>query len=142
MIKPDLLKKLDLFLDQYYEQSKNAGKCLSNCFPGKGGKSQIRNLENIVYTARRISAVQNFIKNQMGKDSKDNRTWTKPLSTGNKSMGDFLLCQVEQLIEMAKNLSENNPELGLESVLYLARIWGKQVTSEYLYLTAQGGTDG
>lgn len=140
MIKPDLLKKLDLFLDHYYEQSKKAGQYLSNCFPGKGGKSQIRNLENIVYTARRLSAIQNFIKNQMGKDSKDN--WTKSLSAENKSMGDFLLFQVEELIQKANILSENNPELGLEVGLYLARIWAKQVTSEYLYLTVQGGTDG
>src|SRR4030043_251989 len=96
MINPAFLKELDIFLDQYYEQSKKTGRYLSICFPGKGGKNQVRNFENIVYTARRISAIQNFIKNQMGKESSERQTWTKIPSESTMSMGDFLLFQLEE----------------------------------------------
>ena len=142
MIKPQISKAIDLFLDQYYEQSEMAGKHLSGCFPGKGGKTQVRNLENAIYTATRFSSAQNFIKNQMGKDLKKNPTWTKKLN-GGELMGDFLLKQLEELarasIKLAKIDPTTDPLTGsLEIRLCLARGWAQQVASHYLYLMARG----
>jgi len=140
MIKPQISKAIDLFLEQYYEQSEMAGNHLFGCFPGTGGKNQVRNLQNAAYTATRFSSIQNFIKNQMGKDTKKNPTWTKKLTEG-ASMGDFLLKQLEKLaqesIKLAKiDLTEDPLTGSLEIRLCLARGWAQQVASHYLYLVA------
>lgn len=142
MIKPQVSKAIDLFLDQHYEQSEIAGKHLSGCFSGTGGKNQVRNLENAAYTATRFSSIQNFIKNQMGKDSKKNPTWTKKLTEGDL-MGDFLLKQLEGLAQASDRLTKIEPTEdpltgSLEIRLCLARGWAQQVASHYLYLMAKG----
>lgn len=144
MVKPSVLKAIDVFLDEYYEKSANAGRYLRECFPEEGAKNQVRNLENAAYTATRFSSIQNFIKNQMGKDSKKNPTWTKIISDGTV-MGDFLLNQLEELAQGAEkllptdDLTQNNPQSSLEIRLRLARGWAQQVASHYFYLLVQKG---
>lgn len=138
MIQANILKKLDIFLDQYYEKSMEAGKHLSDCFPADKGKTQIRNLENAAYTAMRFSSIINFIKNQMGKDSRKKPTWTKkPIN--DDMMGDFLLKQLDEICQHADKLAAGDPNNSLEYRLYLVRGWVRQVSSNYFYLLVSGG---
>jgi len=138
MTQPNILKKLDIYLDQYYEKSMQAGKYLFDCFPADKGKTQIRNLENAAYTAMRFSSIINFIKNQMGKDSQQHPTWTKKVE-GSVMLGDFLLTQLEELQQHASSLAEGNPDNSLEYRLYLVRGWARQVSTNYFYLLVSGG---
>lgn len=139
MIQPNILKKLDFFLDQYYEKSVTASKHLHSSFSeSNAGKTQVRNLENVAYTSMRFSSIINFIKNQMGKDSPEHPTWTRKL-TGDVMVGDFLLGQLDEIRQHAETLTTAGPDSSLEYTLYLARGWARQICSNYLYLVVTGG---
>ena len=119
-----LLKDIDLYMEEFYPQAKEAGEKMAEV---KLAKAQIRNLETIITSVTRFSEVINYIKNQAGKDkSRKDKTWIL--------IAPLLLGQLEQLEKKASQMANNNPEILLDIKMRLARVWAKQVVAQYLYL--------
>ncbi|MBW1987365.1 MAG: hypothetical protein JRI50_09120 [Deltaproteobacteria bacterium] len=116
------LKQVDIFLENCYSQSIEAGKELA-----KVGlkKSQINGLQTLVNSTRRFSEIFNFIKSQAGKERAKKEQWRK--------VADRLLSQLEALEQQAHQLGKGDPGKTLDIKLRLARGWAKQVVAHYLW---------
>ena len=68
-INPVIMADIDLFLEDIYPESKNAGDKMAEAGLGN---SQVRRFERVVVSTRRFSEIINYIKNQTGKDKKNN----------------------------------------------------------------------
>lgn len=88
--------------------------------------SQVRNLQQIAVSARRLSDIEAFVKNQMGKKSGSD-AW--------RQIGDRLLQQLADLREAANRIATDEGQRLLLR-LYLARGWVKAVVGAYLYAKA------
>lgn len=116
------IKAIDLELEAIYENGKpqNLGRLMVDV---KLGSSQIRGLETLALSTRRFSEIINYIKNQAGKDRKNQ--WSKIV--------DEVLGQLYQLEKRAKEIGGEDPGLVLDVKIRLARGWAKQVVSHYLF---------
>jgi hypothetical protein len=117
----DTLKAIDVYLEDFYPQSRNAGKRMADAGLGT---SQIRGLETIITSTTRFSEIINHIKNQAGKDKK--KKWS--------GVASLLLEQLETLEAEAHRISKDFPTRILDIKLRLARGWAKQVVTHYLYV--------
>lgn len=124
------LEKLDEYIESIYSNSINLGERLSKVFCGDNGKSQMRNLENMVYSTKYFSEIKNFVKNQIGKDTRN--TWNNN-NSNNDTVGDEILKRLEELEKEAHTICSNKPEMLHIAKLRLARGWIRQVMAHYLY---------
>jgi len=122
IITPETIKAIDLQLETIYEtgKSQNLGQRMVKVGLGP---SQIRGLETLALSARRFSEIINYIKNQAGKDRKDQ--WSK--------IADEVLDHLAQLEKKAKEIGGEDPGVILDVKIRLARGWVKQVVSHYLF---------
>lgn len=89
--------------------------------------TQVRNLQQIAVSVRRLSDVEAFVKNQMGKKSGSD-SW--------RQVGDSILTQLDQLrAEANRIVNDEGQRLLLRA--YLARGWVKAVVGAYLYAKAR-----
>lgn len=88
--------------------------------------TQVRNLQQIVVSVRRLSDVEAFVKNQMGKKS-GAETW--------RQVGERILNHLHQLRAEADRIVDNEGQRLLMRT-YLARGWVKTVVGAYLYTKA------
>ena len=79
---------VDCVLEARFKKGRLAGKSLQKWFDEKK-PTQIRNLENLIYSTRRYSEIYNFIENQTGKDN-NKRTWNK-VTEHNMTVGAWLI---------------------------------------------------
>ncbi len=119
----ETLKKVDMFLEDFYPFAKQAGNLMSEV---KLGKTQVRGMETFIASASRFSQIINYIKNRAGKDRE--KTWI--------NIARDLLDQLDQLETRAKELGKNNPAVILDIKMKLARGWANQVVSQYLFADA------
>jgi hypothetical protein len=136
-LTPELLQQADSFLDteQQHEEAVKLGQELFNVFGSdKEGRvsTQIRNLQQIVISAIRFADIEDFVKNQMGKEKSNSDKgslgpWRK--------VGDRILKQLAQLRQKAKELATDEGQRLLLR-LYLARGWVRAVIGAYLYAKA------
>lgn len=127
-----LAAKADCYIDDQHERHSQLGVSLFQTFDydRRSGRvsTQVRNLQQIVCSATRFSDIEDFIKNQMGKDTDLARKW--------REIGDDLLKQLRCLRDKASKM-DSAPETQLALRLRLARGWVRAVVSEYLYRIAQ-----
>ncbi len=124
VLKPEILREIDLYLEDFYPNSVNAGNQMASA---DLRMAQIRGLETLVTSVTRFSEIINYIKNQTGKDKKN--TWVQ--------VGSLLLSQLEQLENKAGEMGNGDPVVTLEIKMKLARGWAKQVVAHYLYSVSQ-----
>lgn len=149
-VQPARLVALARLVDQYLDQNTFAetGRLLWQALASGSDEkmSQLRGLQNVVYSATRFSDIIDFIKNQMGKESsKPDRKprWTK--EDGGEMVGSRLLRELGQVRNDAAKLaaelgvSPDDPHFGTFPIaLRLARGWVRHVAAHYLYCTAKG----
>lgn len=123
VLAPETLREIDLFLEEFYPQSKNAGNEMTLV---DLRNNQIRGLETLITSASRLSEIINYIKNQAGKDKKN--TWSK--------IAPLLLDQLGLLKAKAKEIGKEDPANTLDIKMKLARGWAKQVVTHFLYETS------
>jgi hypothetical protein len=122
------LKNIDLFLEEFYPQSLQAGQAMAEA---QLSKSSLRGLETLVVSTTRFSEIVNYIKNQAGRESRNKMPW--------KTVAGTLLDQLAALEQKAHELGAAGPGKILEVKLRLARGWARQVVTHYLYaLSLQG----
>jgi hypothetical protein len=90
--------------------------------------TQVRNVQQIVVSARRLADVEDFVKNQMGKTTQASCDWRK--------VGDTVLKHLAQLRDRATGMTtDEGQRVALR--LYLARGWVRAVVGAYLYAKAR-----
>jgi len=120
-IDASVSRKMDIFLEEIYPESQKAGEEMAGL---KFGKSQTRGFESLLTSTGRFSEILNYIKKQAGKDKKK-EAWVQVAPT--------LLAQLEILETKAMELGNGDPSFTLQIKIKLAREWGKQVISHYMY---------
>src|SRR5690348_12654041 len=67
---PSLREQADRFIDDHHHEFQKLAPDLSRVFPLREGNisTQVRNLQQITVSATRFADVEDFIKNQMGKE--------------------------------------------------------------------------
>ncbi len=126
VLAPEILREIDLILEEHYPKSVNAG---NNMAEVRLRNAQIRGLETLITSTSRFSEVINYIKNQAGKDKRGQ--WSR--------VAPELLVQLEFLEAEAGKLGRGDPARTLAVKMKLARGWAKQVTTHYLFQSAQQG---
>jgi hypothetical protein len=136
-------QETELYLDAHRQEFRELGRSYYRAFGHRKGdiSSQIRNLQQITCSATRLSDVEDFVKNQMGREKPpEHKAREKPSDAPWHKVGDPTLQQLRLLWECAENLarsSESDREtIALAIRLKLARGWVRSVVSEYLYQLA------
>jgi hypothetical protein len=132
-LAPDTIRKADDFLDDEKQLKRfhTLGEELFAVFGAERDdrvSSQVRNLQQIAMSARRLADIEDFIKNQMGKNTAASRSWRK--------VGDTLLEQLDRLRQKSEELGTEEGER-LQVRLHLARVWVRAIVGAYLYARAQ-----
>ena len=129
-LSPEHAKQADLHVDDQHEHYQHMGQRLFETFnyDRKSGRinTQIRNLQQIVCSAPRFADIEDFVKNQMGRDTSSAKQW--------RQVGDDILKELQTLRKRAAEYDDQ--ELQLAFRLRLARGWVRAVVSEYLYRIA------
>ncbi len=128
----DLVNQADRFLDTEAQQKRaqELGDALYDAFlPDKTGRisTQIRNLEQVVVSATRFCDIEDFVKNQMGREGDAAQKW--------RDVGGRVLDDLHKLRAKAQELAGNEAERLLLR-LHLARGWIRSVVGAYLYKKA------
>jgi hypothetical protein len=129
-LSPELLAVIERHLDERHHQFETLGGLLFKEFrPDRQGpiSAQVRNLQQTVTSATRLSDVEDFVKNQMGRETQSGRPWRK--------VGPEVLTHLDELRRLAGELAEA-PDTQLQVRLRLARGWVRAVVSEYLFQKA------
>lgn len=135
---PSLARQADLYLDSHHEEFLELGGLLFKNFPPDRDKisAQVRNLEQIAVSVTRFADIEDFVKNQMGRESQNLKPWREV----GQAVLDLLgtLRNVRVLRPGGTAEDDASPEDQLEFRLRLARGWARAVVSEYLYQLARG----
>lgn len=131
-----LQSKLDQLLDQddRSREFSELGKKLYEIFGADGSgenrrvSTQVRNLQQIALTARRFTDVEAFVKNQMGRNTAQAKSW--------RDVGQQILEQLKRLREIAAREGGNDSDQVQAARLWLVRGWVRSVVSGYLYAKA------
>lgn len=127
VLNNDLIQETDCYIDENHEAFSELGKRFFEVFGYDNRVStQIRNLQQITCSATRFADIEDFVKNQMGKEQNE-RKW--------KRLGGDILKQLRQLRSESQKL-DTDPANQMALRLRLARGWVRAVVSEYLYQVA------
>ena len=131
VLNDKLVQEVNLYIEEKHQTFSELGKRFFDIFSYDKDKNrvsaQIRNLENITCSATRFTDIEDFVKNQMGKEKIDERKW--------KKLGGEVLQQLRHLREKSEAL-DTDPYNQMALRLHLARGWVRAVVSEYLYQVA------
>ena len=145
----ELIQKVDSYIDNKRDTFSELGDCFFEVFSydktNNRINTQIRNLQQITCSATRFADIEDFVKNQMGKEDKNRPQW--------RNLGDNVLKGLKELRDTSQELAPDDSEeqsglseAGMKQMalrLRLARGWGRAVVSQYLYRVAcdqMGGT--
>ncbi len=92
--------------------------------------TQVRNLQQITCSATRFADIEDFVKNQMGKEKTGEEQ-----KTPWKALGNEVLEHLEVLREKSQEL-DTDPHNQMALRLRFARSWVRAVVSAYLYKVA------
>ncbi len=135
-----LIQATDRYIDENHEDFSELGKRFFDVFSydrsNDNTSTQVRNLQQITCSATRFADIEDFVKNQMGKERQDdgNPRW-RALGDDGQALGDEILQKLNQLREKSLELDEDSAnQMALR--LRLARGWVRAVVGEYLYQVA------
>ncbi len=125
-----LIQETDRYIDENHETFSNLGNRFFEVFRS-GGNTQVRNLQQITCSATRFADIEDFVKNQMGKEKPDEHNpprW--------RALGDEVLDALKELRDKSQQFEADSVnQMALR--LRLARGWVRAVVSQYLYKVAQ-----
>ena len=132
VLSNELIQETNRYIDEHRETFSELGQRFFDEFGYDTGtnriKTQIRNLQQITCSATRFADIEDFVKNQMGKEKVGKQApW--------KALGHEVLRQLGQLRAQSEKFeADTDSQMALR--LRLARGWGRTVVSEYLYRVA------
>lgn len=119
----NIYKEIDLCLERIYPDSISLAEEVVKA--GLNAKSQMRGFETLINATSRFSEIQNYIKNQAGKESEKVLKW--------RTVAPLMLDQLDSLETEAHRIAGSDPQQILDVKLRLARGWAKQVVCHFLY---------
>ena len=129
VLSNELIRKADRYIDENHETFFELGGRFFDVFGYDNNRTQVRNLQHMTLSATRFADIEDFVKNQMGKE----RTDTQPRW---RALGNDVLQALQQLREESQNLdSDAANQMALR--LRLARGWVRAVVGEYHYRVAR-----
>ena len=132
VLNSKLIQEVDCYIDENHETFSELGGRFFEVFGYDTGNNrintQIRNLQQITCSATRFADIEDFVKNQMGKEMGKEAKW--------KKLGDKVLAQLKTLRHKSEQL-DDDPINQMALRLHLARSWVRAVVSEYLYRIAR-----
>lgn len=128
----NIYKEIDLCLERIYPESMSLAEKVVKA--GLKEKSQMRGFETLINATTRFSEIQNFIKNQAGKESEKEPKW--------RTVASLMLEQLDALETEAHKIAGSDPQQILDVKLRLARGWAKQVVCHYMYKRPIRGGNG
>lgn len=128
VLNADLIGKVDCYVDENHEKFSSLGAKFFEIFGSEKGRisTQVRNLQQIACSAIRFADIEDFVKNQMGKE-KGGGKWM--------ALGNDVLKQLARLRKLSQDLTEDEYDR-MALRLRLARGWAQAVVGEYLYRLA------
>ena len=139
-MKYELIQAANRYIDENHEDFSELGRRLFDAFgydkSNDNISTQVRNLQQITCSATRFADIEDFVKNQMGKESKDLKKprW-RDLGDDGQPLGDEILQELDQLRKKSLELDADAAnQMALR--LRLARGWVRAVVGEYLYRVA------
>ena len=144
ILSAELMQEIDAYIDG--ERERERFVTLGNrffevfCYDREKNtiSAQVRNLQQITCSATRFADIEDFVKNQMGKEDKDKQQWRK--------LGDSVLNGLKELRDISQELVSDDStdpsklsELQMKRMAFrlrLARGWVRAVVSQYLYRVA------
>ena len=134
VLNDQLIREVNLYIEEEHQTFSELGKRFFEEFGYDKNnnriRAQIRNLENITCSATRFTDIEDFVKNQMGKERTDERNPPKW-----KALGGEVLQQLRRLREKSQELDADS-YIQMALRLHLARGWVNAVVGEYLYRVA------
>lgn len=132
VLSNELIQKANSYIDEHHETFSRLGQRFFDEFGYDKGtnriKTQIRNLQQITCSATRFADIEDFVKNQMGKEKMGKQApW--------KALGQEVLKQLAQLRAQSEKF-DTDPVNQMDLRLRLARGWVRAVVGEYLYRVA------
>ena len=128
VLSKELIQEADCYIDQNHDRFSALGDRFFQVFCYDKEKNQIRaqirNLQQITCSATRFADIEDFVKNQMGKEAR----W--------RALGDEVLDALKELRDKSQQL-DKDPVNRMALRLRLARGWVRAVVSQYLYKVAQ-----
>ena len=135
VLNDKLIREVNRYIEENHQTFSELGKRFFDKFGYDKKKNniraQIRNLENITCSATRFTDIEDFVKNQMGKERTDERNPPKW-----KALGGEVLQQLKQLRDKSQEL-DADLYIQMALRLHLARGWVNAVVGEYLYQVAR-----
>ena len=132
VLNTNLIQEVDRYIDENHKTFSELGDRFFEVFSydkrNDRISSQIRNLQQITCSATRFADIEDFVKNQMGKEGNKEPKW--------KKVGDSTLKKLKELRDKSQEL-DPNPANQMVLRLRLARGWVRAVVSEYLYQVAR-----
>lgn len=129
-----LIQESDRYIDEKHNTFSQLGERFFTTFgydkENNRISTQIRNLQQITCSATRFADIEDFVKNQMGKERTDDRNPPKW-----KAIGGDVLKQLAPLRAKSQEL-DTDPINQMALRLRLARGWVRAVVSAYLYKVA------
>lgn len=131
VLNNELIQKTDSYIDENHDTFSTLGESFFHEFSyderNNRISTQVRNLQQIACSATRFADIEDFVKNQMGKDSQNASRW--------RALAGDVLKQLKQLRDKSQELdADSNNQMALR--LRLARGWVRAVVSAYLYQVA------
>ena len=142
VLNNELIQKTDRYIDTNHKTFSQLGKCFFKVFgydkKNNRVSTQVRNLQQMVCSATRFADIEDFVKNQMGKEEKGKQQWRK--------LGDNVLKGLKELRDTSQTLvpDDSIDESKVKQMavrLRLARGWVRAVVSQYLYQVARDQMD-
>lgn len=138
VLNNELIQKVDCYIDENHATFSQLGESFFTTFgydrQNNRISTQVRNLQQITCSATRFADIEDFVKNQMGKERTDNQ------NTPWRELGNKVLTQLNQLRAESVNLdADSSNQMALR--LRLARGWVRAVVSAYLYEVALNQMD-
>ena len=131
VLNNNLIQEVDRYIDENHKTFSELGERFFKVFSydkrNNRISSQIRNLQQITCSATRFADIEDFVKNQMGKEGNKEPKW--------KKVGDSTLKKLKELRDKSQEL-DPDPANQMALRLRLARGWVRAVVSEYLYRVA------
>ena len=131
-LSDNLIQEVNSYIDNMHETFSELGSRFFEEFgydkKNNRVNTQIRNLQQITCSATRFADIEDFVKNQMGKEDKREKKW--------RILGDTVLTELKQLRDKSCEL-DADPNNQMAVRLRLARGWVRAVVSQYLYQVAR-----
>ena len=129
VLASELIETADRYIDENHARFAELGLILFKVFgsDNKRISTQVRSLQQVACTATRFADIEDYVKNQMGKETDGPWKW--------REVGSCILAELKRLRAKSTKLdADTYTQMAFR--LYLARGWARAVVSDYLFQVA------